>query len=122
MDGERLNVLEVLASVGRVAIVADGHRSCEVLEGLIVENVRDQSHALMQVEMIAVPGDDAGRFLSAVLQRIKSEIRQIGRFLVAVDAEDGTLVVKLIGTQDGKFFAHTPAASPFQNRSSCSPP
>lgn len=57
--------------------------------------------------MIAVPRDDAGRFLSAVLQRIQAEIGQIGRFLVAVDAEDGAFVVKLIGIQDGKFFAHT---------------
>lgn len=47
IDGERLNVLEILASGGRVAIVADGHRSCEVLEGLIIVDVRDQSHTLM---------------------------------------------------------------------------
>ena len=39
------------------------------------------------------------RFLSAMLQRIKTEIGQIGRFLMAVDTEDGALVVELIGVQ-----------------------
>src|SRR5512134_471853 len=42
-----------------------------------------------------------------MLQRIESEICQVRRFLVPVDSEDGALVVKLIGIDDGKFLAHS---------------
>ena len=38
----------------------------------------------------ADPRDDARRFLSAVLQRIETEMRHCRRVLVTVDAEDST--------------------------------
>ena len=98
IDRERLDVLEILPSGGGVAIVADGHRTGELLERVGIIDIRDKPLALMDMKLLAVAGDDAGRFLSAMLQRIQTKIGEIGRFLVAVNAEDGTFVVKLVGT------------------------
>ncbi len=54
----------------------------------------------MHIEMLAVSGHDAGGFLSAMLQRIEAKISQIRRFFVAIDAEDGALVVELVGADE----------------------
>jgi hypothetical protein len=44
-----------------------------------------------------------------MLQRIESEIREVRRLLVAINAKHGAFVVKFIGADDGKFFAHLQA-------------
>jgi hypothetical protein len=43
-----------------------------------------------------IGADDPGPFLPTVLQRVEAEIYQPGRFGVAVDAEDATLIPHLI--------------------------
>ena len=40
------------------------------------------------VEAIAVGGDDAGRLLPAMLQRVQPEVGDVGGLGVTVDAED----------------------------------
>ena len=65
IDRERLNVLEILASGCRIAIMTNGHRAGQVFEGLIIVDIGDQSHALVHVEMIAIGRDNPGRFLPA---------------------------------------------------------
>jgi hypothetical protein len=52
------------------------------------------------MELRAVAGDDAGGFLAAMLQGIKSEIGEVCRFGVAEDAEDTTLVVEVIVSEN----------------------
>ena len=48
------------------------------------------------MELRAITGDDAGGFLAAMLQRVKTEIDEVRGFGVAEDAEYTTLVVKVI--------------------------
>jgi hypothetical protein len=53
------------------------------------------------MELFAIAGHDAGRFLSAMLQGIESEVGQIRRFFVSENPKDGAFVVKLIGADYG---------------------
>ena len=50
----------------------------------------------MRVELLAVIGDDAGRFLAAMLQRVQPERGQRRRVGMAEDAEDAAFVVKMV--------------------------
>lgn len=59
-------------------------------------DIRDKSLPLMDMKLLAIARDDAGGFLSAMLQGIQPKIGEVCRFLVAVNAEDGAFVVKLI--------------------------
>lgn len=71
----------------------------------------------MNVEVLAIARNDAGGFLPTMLQGIEPQIGEVGRFLMAVNTEDGAFVVKLVGSNqieagvirrgrrhDGKFF------------------
>ena len=49
----------------------------------------------MPDEMAVVVGDDAGAFLTAVLQCVESEIRQAGGVRVAPYAEDAAFFVNV---------------------------
>jgi hypothetical protein len=60
-------------------------------------DIRDKPLPLMGIKLHAVARDDPGGFLSPMLQSIQSKIREVCRFLMAVNAEDGTFVVKFIG-------------------------
>ena len=50
----------------------------------------------MDMKMLAIARDDAGGFLSAMLEGIQPKIGEVGRFLMAVNTEDGTFVVELV--------------------------
>jgi hypothetical protein len=57
--------------------------------------VRDEAHALGRVRRAVrlVDGDDARRFLAAVLQRVQSEVHDGRGIGMATDAEDSTHVI-----------------------------
>jgi hypothetical protein len=50
----------------------------------------------MGVEFVAVAGNDAGGFLTAMLQRVKAEIDEFCGFGVAEDADDAAVVVEVV--------------------------
>ena len=50
----------------------------------------------MGVELLAVIGDDAGRFLAAMLQGVQPERRQRGRVGMAENAEDAAFLVQMV--------------------------
>ena len=60
-------------------------------------DIRDKPLPLMDMKLLAIARDDAGGFLPSMLQGIQSEIGEVCRFLVAVNAENRTFVVELIG-------------------------
>ena len=64
-------------------------------------DICDKSLPLMDMKMLAIARDDAGGFLSTMLQGIQSKIGEVCRFLVAVNAEDGTFVVELVWGNHG---------------------
>src|SRR5205823_14473812 len=60
------------------------------------EIVADEAEAAMGAELLAVVGDDTGRLLAAMLQRMQAECRQCRRVGMAVDPEDAAFVVKMV--------------------------
>ena len=56
------------------------------------EGIRHVAHGARHAHLFAVGGGDAGAFLTTVLQRVQSEVRHVGRFGMAEDAEDAAFV------------------------------
>jgi|SRR5258706_15640547 len=63
---------------------------------LRAEIVADQPRAAMRVELAAVVGDDASRFLAAMLQGMQTERRQRGGVRMAIDPEYAAFFVEMI--------------------------
>ena len=97
IDVQRLHILEPGSPRRGIAIVSDRHRPRQPRQGLLGEYIGDMALALFNMEMLAVVGNDSGGFLAAMLKRVEAEVGEIGRFLVAVYAEDGTFVVEFVG-------------------------
>jgi len=66
--------------------------------------VADQAHAAFGVEVLAVEADDAGRFLTAMLERVKAERRQSGGVGVVENAEDSTFFMEPVFFKPPVFF------------------
>src|SRR5579884_790199 len=82
--------------------MADRRLAAQPLDDLLrAEIVADQPHAAMRAELLAVIGDDAGRLLAAMLQRVQAERDQRRRLGVAVDAEHPAFFVELFGIGTG---------------------
>src|SRR5439155_23086649 len=60
------------------------------------KNFFDFAHRAMRAQFRAVAGDDAGGFLTAMLEGVETEVGKVGGFGVAEDAEDTTFVVEMI--------------------------
>ena len=75
---QRLHVPEHRFAGRRIAHVADGDVAREPFHDLgRVEVVADQAQRPVAVELFAVIGDDAGRFLAPVLERVQAK-RRVG--------------------------------------------
>ena len=93
----RLGVLPRGAAGRRVARVADRDVAAQRAERRLVEDLRDEAHVLVDEDLLAVTGRDAGRLLPAVLQRIEPEVRQLGDVLSgSPDAEDPAGVLRAL--------------------------
>src|SRR5450756_689691 len=61
----------------------------------LVEDLRDQTHVLVDQQPNTITGCDAGRLLAAVLQRIEPEVGQLGDVLArGPDSEDPAGVLR----------------------------
>ena len=58
--------------------------------------VADQAHVLFGIELPSVEGDDAGRFLAAMLPRVQPERRQRCGFRMPENAEHAAFFVELV--------------------------
>ena len=75
------------------------------VQRLVVEDVVDQAHGLVDADLRAVGGGDARRLLPAVLQRVEAEVREAGRLGMAEDPEQAALVAEMI-VVDGDHAGH----------------
>ena len=103
----RLGVLPGGGALGGVADVADGDVAGEVGQGLVVEDLGDQAKVLVDEDLGAVGGGDAGRLLAAVLEGVQAEVGQAGDLLArGPDAEDTALLawrgLELVGVVVGQ--------------------
>ena len=80
--------------------MADGHRAGQGVQNLLVEHPADQADVLVAADDAAVVDRDAGRLLSAVLERKQRDIRLVrGGNLLSVrrgDAEHAALLMHLV--------------------------
>ena len=96
VDANGLRVEQRRVAGSRVARVADGHVAGQLGEHFFGEDVGNQAHALDVREVLAVGGGDAGRFLSAMLQRVEGKIGLTGCVGVAVDGDDAAFFAKFV--------------------------
>jgi len=96
VHANRLGVEQRRISSGGIPGVADGHFTGKLGEDVFGEDIRHQPHTFDIGKLVIVGGRNAGRFLAAVLQRIKSEICLMGRIGVPVDRDHAALLAQLI--------------------------
>ena len=105
---EGLDVAQAFAACRRIARMADGAAALQpVHDRLLGEGVADQADMPLDVELGAVIGDDAGRLLSAMLQRMKPQRDDRGGVLPSEDAEHAAFVVEMVVGFAGKRFEFT---------------
>ena len=93
---ERLDVAQAGAAGGGVAGMADGAVARQAVDdGWLGESVADQADMALDVELRAVKGDDARRFLAAMLEGMQAERDDRRRVLMAEDAEHAAFVVEI---------------------------
>ena len=78
INEERLGIFEIARAGGRIANMADRAVALEFFEVAGLEDLRDEAHAFVGAERLAVPSpcDDACAFLAAVLKGEESVIGQ----------------------------------------------
>ena len=110
LDDQRLRVLQVRRSGGRVAVVADRRMPLQTADDVLAKDVGDEAGAPVRHQDLAVGGDNARRLLPPVLERAQAEVREVGSLGVAVNADHAALLVRTIvelGGRDGLGgFAH----------------
>src|SRR5688572_20780339 len=99
VDDDGLRVGEPAFAGRGIADVADRERSRQPRQALAVERLVDVSHCLGDADLYAVGGGDAGAFLTAMLQRVETEVREIRGLRMAEDPEHSTLFPELIHHQ-----------------------
>ena len=88
------------------------------------EGVADEAQAALGMEALAVEGDDAGRFLAAMLQRVQAERGDRGGVGMAEDAEHAAFLAQPVaveidglGEGSGGRLGVDPSSQPFGPRS-----
>src|SRR5699024_7399846 len=78
----------------RVAAVADGDVATQGGQAPLVEDLGDQTHVLVDEDLLSVGGGDAGGLLATVLEGIEAVVGQLGDVLArGPDAEDAAGVL-----------------------------
>ena len=93
---EGLRVEHPAIAGGGVARVADGHFAGQPAQHFRSEQIRDVAHAAMGVDHAAIARGDPGAFLSAMLQRVETQVGQIRGLGMPVDREDAALFMELV--------------------------
>ena len=106
---QRLDVVLDRAAVGRIAIVADGAIARQGGDhGRVGEGVADQADMALGMEVDAVKGDDARRFLAAMLERVQAEHGERRRIGMTEDAENAALFAQLVVERLRRQLVHGP--------------
>src|SRR6266446_7083415 len=90
---ERLDVAQRHLAGRRIAHVTEGGVAVQPGDDLLrAEILADMAHAAMGMELLAVIGDDPGRLLAAMLERVEAERDQRRGLGMAIDAEDAAFL------------------------------
>ena len=97
---QRLHIAQDGFAGGRIAHMAQRHAALQPADDLGAgEVIADQAEAALGLEALAVEGDDAGRFLAAVLEGMQAEGGQRRRVGMAVDAEYAAFLAQPVAVQ-----------------------
>src|SRR5713101_1898083 len=121
VDDDRLRVHQRSIAGCRVTRVAERRVAGKPSEHVRLENIRHQPHALFESQFASVTRNDSRRFLAAMLQRVKAQIRELGGFGMAVDAAHAAMVVKTV-VFDLNYAAHSALRKSFPRRRRSSAP
>ena len=66
------------------------------MENFRVKNLRHETHAMVLEKFSIVAGDDAGAFLAAMLQRVKTVVGQLGSIGMSKNAEHAAIMFGVI--------------------------
>jgi len=81
------------AAAGAAAVLADGGDAGLAVENFrVVENLRNQTHAVVLVKLALVAGDDASAFLAAMLEGIEPVVGQFGGVRMAENAKNAAIM------------------------------
>src|SRR3954468_16228705 len=83
--------------------MANCESSAQFCELLLGENVGNQAHGFVNVQGHAIRGHDSGRFLSAMLQGMQTEVGEGFGLRMGVDCYYATLIAKFVR------FSHQPS-------------
>ena len=72
--------------------MAESHLTFEAVQYLFIKDFRNESHGLVFQYMYAVRSDNAGAFLSPVLQGIEAEICQLRSFFMSIYCKDAAFL------------------------------
>ena len=92
IHGERLRIFQLRRAGRGITRVAESDIADEIVQDFAVENLRDEPHAFVLAEISAVTGDDAGAFLSTMLQRVKSVVSEFGGVRMTENAEHAAIM------------------------------
>ena len=80
----------------RISGVPDGENTAQRSQYFMAEDIGNQTHGLVLAQAFAVRGDDARRFLSAMLEGVESEIGELLRLGMGVDGDHATFFTKFV--------------------------
>ncbi len=93
---KRLRVEQHRVAGRGIARVADGQIAGQTGDLFRRKDIRHMAHGLEAADLATVAGGDARALLAAMLQRVQAQIRQVGRFGMAVNSKHATLLVEFI--------------------------
>src|SRR5215813_4648790 len=95
-DQKRLALADRNFAGSRITNMSDGTGAGKSIKARLIESFRDVTHLALGNQLVAVRGYDAAGFLTAMLQRIHSQVSHPGGFRVSVDAEHAAFFTQLV--------------------------
>ena len=106
---QRLHIAQDGFAGGRIAHVAHRGRAGQAVNHFAPgESVTDQTETTFRVEAFAIEGDDAGCFLTSVLEGVQTERGDGGRVRVAENAKHPTFFTQAVGVGIELRISHGP--------------
>ncbi len=94
---QRLDIAQDGFAGRRIAHMAKARAALQAVDDLLAgEMIADEAHAAFGMEAFAVEGDDAGRFLAAMLKGVEAECGERCRIGMAVNAEDAAFFAQAV--------------------------
>ena len=96
VDHDRLPVKQRIVAGRGIPLVAGGRRTWQSREHFGRENFLNEAQAPVEMYVRAVARCNPRRFLSAMLQRVEAQIRELGSFGMPKHPEHAAVIVEMI--------------------------